>query len=138
MRSIARKRWRRTKVRVLSAIIPATGAVPGIDPERCAEFLTRYRREAPFLPRLALNLSVLVFLLSPPLTGAGLRPALALSPDRLEHHCEGLGRHRLYHLRQVTLMLKTVAGLVWGADPAVRVALGLAPYAENPTGWRTE
>ena len=138
MRTIARKRWRRTKVCVLSAIIPATDTVPGIDKERCTEFLAKYRREAPFLPRLALNLSVLGFLLSPPLTGAGLRPALALSPDRLERHCEGLSRHRLYHLRQVTLMLKTVAGLVWGADPAVRVALGLAPYAEDPTGWRTE
>jgi len=138
VRAVARKRWRRTKVRVLSAILPATETVPGIDPERCAEFLARYRREAPFLPRLALNLSVLVFLLSPPLTGAGLRPALALSPDRLERHCEGLSSHRLYHLRQVTLMLKTVAGLVWGADPTVRVALGLAPYAEDPTDWRTE
>ena len=136
MRAIARKRWRRTKVRVLSAILPATENVPGIDPERCIDFLARYRREAPFLPRLALNLSVLVFLLSPPLTGAGLRPALTLSPDRLERHCESLGRHRLYHLRQVTLMLKTVAGLVWGADPTVRAALGLQPYADDPTNWR--
>jgi len=136
VRAAARSRWRRTKVRVLSAILPATGDVPGIDPERCTDFLARYRREAPFLPRLALNLSVLVFLLSPPLTGAGLRPALALRPEKLERHCEGLGRHRLYHLRQVTLMLKTAAGLVWGADPAVRLALGLPPYADDPAGWR--
>ena len=136
MRRLARRRWRRTKVRVLSAVLPATESVPGIDPERCVEFLARYRREAPFLPRLALNLSALVFLLTPPLTGAGMRSALALSPSRLERHCEGLSRHRSYHLRQVTLMLKTAAGLVWGADPLVREALGLAPYAEDPSDWR--
>ena len=136
MRRLATKRWRRTKVRVLSAVLPATESVPGIDPERCAEFLARYRREAPFLPRLALNLSVFIFLVSPPLTGAGFRPALALSPSRLERHCEGLGRHRSYHLRQVTLMLKTAAGLVGGADPTVREALGLPPYAEDPAVWR--
>ena len=136
MRRLARRRWRRTKVRVLSAVLPATESVPGIDPERCVEFLARYRREAPFLPRLALNLSALVFLLTPPLTGAGMRSALALSPSRLERHCEGLSRHRGYHLRQVTLMLKTAAGMVWGADPLVREALGLAPYAEDPSDWR--
>ena len=136
MRRLATRRWRHTKVRVLSAVLPATGSVPGIDPERCAEFLKRYRREAPFLPRLALNLSVFIFLVSPPLTGAGLRPALALSPSRLERHCESLSRHRSYHLRQVTLMLKTAAGLVWGADPTVREALGLPPYAEDPAVWR--
>jgi hypothetical protein len=136
MRRLARRRWRRTKVRVLSAVLPATETVPGIDPERCVEFLARYRREAPFLPRLALNLSALVFLLTPPLTGAGMRSALALSPSRLERHCEGLSRHRSYHLRQVTLMLKTAAGMVWGADPLVREALGLAPYAEDPSDWR--
>ncbi len=136
MRRLARRRWRRTKVRVLSAVLPATESVPGIDPERCVEFLARYRREAPFLPRLALNLSALVFLLTPPLTGAGMRSALALSPSRLERHCEGLSRHRSYHLRQVTLMLKTAAGMVWGADPLVREALGLAPYAEDPSDWR--
>jgi hypothetical protein len=136
MRRLARRHWRRTKVRVLTAVLPATESVPGINPERCVEFLERYRREAPFLPRLALNLSVLVFLVSPPLTGAGLRPALTLSPSRLERHCEGLSRHRSYHLRQVTLMLKTAAGLVWGADPLVREALGLAPYAEDPSDWR--
>ena len=137
MRKLTRRRWRRTKVRVLSAVLPATASVPGIDPERCLEFLARYRRDAPFLPRLALTLSGLGFRLSPPLTGAGMRPALALSPARLERHCEGLGRHRSYHLRQVTLMLKTAAGLVWGADPAVRESLGLAPYAKDPSGWRS-
>lgn len=136
MSASVRKRWRRTQVRVLSAILPPTRFVPGIDHERCSDFLARYRREVPFLMQLALNLSVLVFLFSPPLTGAGMRPALALSPVRLERHCAGLARHRIYHLRQATLMLKTVAGLVWGADPAVRGSLGLAPYAEDPTDRR--
>ena len=136
MKRLAWRRWRRTKVRVISAILPATPNVPGINPERCVEFLARYRREAPSLPRLALNISVLVFLISPPLTGTGMRPALSLSPARLERHCQGLGRHRNYHLRQATLMLKTAAGLVWGADPTVREALGLDPYPEDPAVWK--
>ena len=144
MSTNAPTRWQRTTTRVLQAILPPSlptpksPALPGVDTKLCHDFLTRYRAGAPFLPRFALHLSVAVFLLSPPLTRTGLRPALSLSPDRLQLHCERLAGHRIYLLRQLTLMLKTMAGLVWGADPEVRTALHLAPYPPDPTTWRTD
>jgi hypothetical protein len=128
--------WRRTVVHALCATLPASEKVPGVDPKRCAEFLRRFSREAPRLPRLALHVAVLVFQGSPPLTGAGWRPALWLTPEALARHSEKLASHPLYHLRQVSLMLKTMAGLVWGADPAVRAALFMEPYADDPSHWR--
>ncbi len=117
--------WHRSLVRILCAQLPGTEALPGLDPARCAAFLTRYRAEAPGLTRLALHGCSLVFLLTPPVTGIGWRLATWLRAARLDAHADHLATHRWYPLRQAALMLQTVAGIAWAEDPAVRGALGL-------------
>ena len=128
--------WKRVLVRVLDSALPAGDVLPGIDPDRCAEMLDRIRREAPLILRLSLHASVAVFLASPLLTVGRPCPALWLSPARLDSHADRMARHRWYLMRQSMLMIKTVAGLCWGADPAVRGALGMEPYAPDSEGWR--
>ena len=122
--------------RCLGAVLPPSGALPGLEGARALEFLARFRRESPRSMRLVLDLSVLLFLSSPLLTVGRPLPALWLSDELLDRHADRLARHRAYLLRQAMKMLKTVAGLVWGADPRVRAALSLPAYPADPGTWR--
>jgi len=88
--------------------------------------------------QLTLALTVLLFLSTPLLTVRRPLPALWLNAARLDQHADRLSRHRFYLLRQGMKMLKTVGGLAWGADPDVRAALGLSPYAPDPGTWRKD
>lgn len=124
--------WRKIVVRVLCTIFPDGERVPGLDPRRMARFLDTFLAESPPLLRLALHGSALAYLLSTPLTVGRLTPALWLGPRARDRHAQGVATHPLYLLRQAMLMLKTVGGLCWGADPTVRSRLGLAPYPPDP------
>ena len=128
--------WDTLVVRSLCAVLPASEALPGLDPERTRAFLVRFRRESPLVLRLALDLSVLLFESSPLLTIGVPLPASLLSDERRDRHADRMARHRLYLVRQSMKMLKTSAGLVWGADAEVRAALGIPRYAADPDDWR--
>ncbi|MDP6410010.1 MAG: hypothetical protein QGI46_11585 [Planctomycetota bacterium] len=128
--------WRRRLVGVMACALPAGATTPGIDPDRCAELIERLRCEAPLLIRFSLHASVAVFLLSPLVTVGRPCPASWLSAENLDRHTARMARHPSYLLRQAMLMIKTVAGLCWGADPAVRRALGMEPYPAETGEWR--
>jgi len=128
--------WDALVVRSLCAVLPASEALPGLDPERTRAFLARFRRESPLGMRLVLDLSVLLFESTPLLTIGVPLPASLLSDERRDRHADRMARHRLYLVRQSMKMLKTSAGLVWGADAEVRAALGIPLYAADPDDWR--
>jgi hypothetical protein len=131
-----RRWWRGVVARVLGVTFPGTERMPGLDPGRSRTFLDRLSREAPWTLRRVLDLSVLLFLVSPPLTIRRLRPALLLSTPDLDRHANALAHHRSYLGRQVMAMIKTVGGMCWGADDDVRRSLQIEPYGPDPGTWR--
>lgn len=130
------RRWRRVVGRVLGATYPGTQSLPGLDPSRLDAFLGRLAREAPWTLRRALDVCVLLFLISPPLTVHRMRPALLLPAADLDRHAHALANHRTYAGRQCMAMIKTVGGLCWGADTEVRRSLGLPAYGPDPGTFR--
>jgi len=116
--------------------MPPGGVLPGLDAVDLDGFLRDFGRDAPFIMRLGLFLSVWIYLTSAPLTIFAPWPALLL-PHRLRTvHTSRLAKHPIYVIRQTTVMLKMVAGMAWGRDPAIRTQMGLEPYEPDPGTWR--
>lgn len=131
------KPWQALSCRVLEWAFPSTDRLPPMDRQLLRDRVLLMCREAPFKMRVALYASALIFLLTPVLTIGRPLPATWLGPKLRERHGARLARHRVYILRQTVVMLKVVGGMIWGADPAVRSALQLRPYGEDPGTWRT-
>lgn len=127
---------RRLQRFALRAVLPDGGPLPGIDATDVDGFLDRFDAEGPAAYRLGLIGGAALIVLTPPLTIGRMRPAPLLSPDDLDAHVTRLAGHRLYPVRQALFAVKMVAGLCWGADPAVRARLGLAPLGPDPGTWR--
>lgn len=128
--------WLRLCAWCLAATFPSSARLPGLDRVDPLPFLRQLQREAPPAIRWALHASVLVFLLTPVLTIGVPLPAKLLSADQVDRHALALAGHRVYLLRQVMVMIKTVGGLCWGADASIRAPLGLPPYLPDPGTWR--
>ena len=122
----------------LGAVLPPADGLPGVKDCNVRDFLKRLRREAPLLFRLSLYGSALVLVLCPLFTIFVPLPAFLLPRSLLEAHVTKMSASRFYGLRQALLMVKTVAGMCWGADANVRTLIGLRPYGEDPGTWRTE
>lgn len=123
-------------VHLLQASLPGTAAVPGLSAGRGREFLARFHREAPWTVVVALWASAVATWLLPPVTIGRLRPACWLRAADLDRHLAAMARHPLYLVRQSLMMIKSTAGLAWGADPTVRRALGYEAYGPDPATWR--
>ena len=122
--------------KTLASIFPATEELPGITETDLDAFLEQFHREAPPIMRTALWGAVAAYNVSTPVT-LGLPVPAALLPARLSDlHARRAAAHRIYLLRQVVLLLKTVGGMCWGAHPNVRSQLGLKPYDADPGSWR--
>jgi hypothetical protein len=122
--------------RVLLEMLPAGGVLPGLDIIDLDGFLRGFGRDAPFLMRLGLALSVGIFVMSAPLTLGIPWPAIWLPRKLRARHAKRLATHRIYVVRQTVTMLKMVAGMAWGQDPRIRIRMGLEPYDEDPGTWR--
>ena len=124
-------------LKALDAVIPGNEKVPGIAAStRGSIVVAELRRDAPFEMRMVLNLAVLIWLVSPLFTVFVPLPAVWL-PARLRHaHTDRLTSTSFYLVRQISLVLKQVAGMAWGQDPEVRAAYGMKPYPEDPGTWR--
>ena len=109
---------------------------PGLDQVDVDAFLVNFSRDAPFLMRLALFLSVMVYIFSTPLTVFVPWPALWLPRGLRARHTARLASHPIYVVRQTMTMLKMIAGMAWGQDPAVRARLHLEAYEPDPATWR--
>lgn len=122
--------------RVLLEIFPPNGALPGLESVDLDGFLVDFHGDAPLLMRIALSLSVVVFVLSTPLTLYLPWPSLWLPQGLRERHMSRLAQHPIYVVRQTMTMLKMIAGMAWGQDPAIRAHLELKTYEPDPATWR--
>ena len=102
-------------LKALDAVIPGNEKVPGIAAStRGPVVVAELRRDAPFEMRMVLNLAVLIWLVSPLFTVFVPLPAVWL-PARLRHaHTDRLTSTSFYLVRQISLVLKQVAGMAWG------------------------
>lgn len=115
---------------------PRSELFPGIEDMALDAYLARFRRESAPLMWVGFVLGTLFFHLTPLFTVFIPLPAFLLSAATRERHAQRLTAHPVYYLRQPVFLVKMVAGLLWGADPAVRARLGLPPYPADPGTWR--
>jgi hypothetical protein len=120
----------------MCTLMPRTEALPGIEDTDLDSFLRRMRADAEPLYWLGLVVGAVVFALSPVVTLGVPLPAFWLPRRLLDRHADRLLSHRVYLLRQAVFLVRLSAGLCWGADPAVRSRLALAPYAADPGTFR--
>ncbi len=121
---------------VLRNVLPAGGPLPGLEGVDLDQFLINFRQDAPWLMRVALSLSVLIYIFSTPITVFVPWPALWMPRGWRARHTERLAQHPIYVVRQTMTMLKMVAGMAWGQDPAIRQRLHLEAYEADPATWR--
>lgn len=119
----------------LVAVFPSTERLPGLDRLDCEAALDEVQR-GPWLIRLGLIASTLLFVIAPIWTVYWPLPSLLLPRSVLERHANGLAGSRVYLLRQSMLMLKTIGGLIWGGHAEVRTALGLPANGPDPGTFR--
>lgn len=122
----------------LRAVMPAGGALPGIEATGLDAFLDRFHREGPAAFRIGLVAGGALILASPVLTLRRPVPANWLTPEQLDQHVQRLAYHPLYPVRQSLFLVKMIAGMCWGADPTVRATLGVTPLGPDPGTWRTD
>ncbi len=119
----------------MCALYPRTDAFPGMEDTDVSGFLRRYRRESTTLMWLGLVLGTFVFVWTPFLTVYLPLPSFLLPRGLLDRHASRITYTRFYLLRQAIFLVKLAAGLCWGADPAVRARIALAPYPADPGTW---
>ena len=100
-------------------------------------FLRRFRRDAAGILRLGVTAGLVLFVLTPLFTVYVPLPSFLLSRRMLDRHADRIATFPAYPLRSLILLLKLVAGLCWGAHPAVRERLGLLPLPPDPQEWRS-
>jgi hypothetical protein len=49
-----------------------------------------------------------------------------------------MATHRIYLIRMAMTMLKTVGGLIWGAEPQLRAILHMPAYPADPGTYRDD
>ena len=121
----------------MCSMMPRSEALPGIVDTDLDGFLQRMKHDAEPLYWLGLVLGGVLFAVTPVLTVWVPLPAFFLSRRLLALHTERILTHRLYLLRQAVYLVRLSAGMCWGADPAVRAKLALAPYGADPGTFRT-
>ncbi len=122
--------------KTLESIFPSSDGLSGIERTDLEAFLEQFHKEAPPVMRAAIVACAAAYNVSTPVTVGLPIPATLLPKRLLDLHAQRAAYSRIYLLRQVVLLLKTVGGMCWGADPEVRAQLGLDPYSPDPGTWR--
>lgn len=135
-------RWERAFLGDLFEILLPRGGHPrlplGAADMPLVPFAERWLLEAPADVRVGFRVALRVLAWAPLLTLSGIRPLRALEPDARIAVLERLSRHRLYLLRELPLLVKTVACTGYCAHPAVREGIGLPDHVEGPPRWLEE
>lgn len=118
------------------ALYPRTETLPGVADTAIDQQLSQLRTEGPPILWFTLVLGALIFTLTPLFTLGVPLPAFLLPAKWLDRHAHRIATTRFYYVRQAMLGLKVAASLAWGKDPAVRRAIGIAPYADDPESYR--
>jgi hypothetical protein len=122
----------------LVAFFPRVDDLPGLDELGVEEKIEALRRESTFLLWLGIVGGALFFQLSPILTVLRPLPAVWLTEEQLDRHAHQLATHPVYLIRQITVLIKLVAGMFWGQSPEIRKYLTLPAYGEDPGTRRME
>lgn len=111
---------------MLDALLPpgGPGALPGLLETGFEDFEARWSSEAPVPMVLGWRAALIVAGWISPLLIKRLPPFERLSPEDRTAALEALGKSRFYLLRQISLLIKAVAGFGYGNDPRVRRAIG--------------
>jgi len=128
--------WVAMVSRAVAAAFPSAGGLRGLDVDDPRPFVRAVLRDAPWLMWIGTVGAALAFELLPVLTIGWPLPAFALPVARRHRHAHAMACHRFYLVRMAMMMIKTVGGLCWGADPGVRAALGLPAYPADPRSHR--
>lgn len=120
----------------LAAMLPPAGALPGVADCGLRDFVRRYWRETVPDHKGALVIASLIFHFGPLFTIWIPLPAVLLPKGLLDRHADAMATHPLYFFRQMANILKMAAGACWGADDAVRRALGVEPLEGDPGTFR--
>lgn len=122
---------------VMCALMPSGGPLPGLAETGIDEFLPRFRREAAASVWIGVVAGSVLFVIFPLFTIGVPLPSFWLPAKLRDRYIQKITSHPLYHVRQLIFLVKMAAGLCWGAHPAVRAQLNLAPYPADPGTWRT-
>lgn len=121
-----------------SSMLPSADGVPGAADTGIDRFVDDMMDTAPFLYALGLVGGGLLFYISPLLTIGIPLPAGLLSKKALDRHAYGFATSRITLLRQMSVLLKMVAGFSWGVHDDIRARHALAPLPPDPGTWRSE
>jgi hypothetical protein len=128
---------RRWLLAVLAAILPA-GAHPrlslGARDLPLGRFVDDLLLRAPLLAVIGLRASLWVVTLAP-LARGRLRLFPALAPDEQIALLDALSRSPVHLLREVPVLLKTLACLGYCGMPEVQRQVGITPVAAAPPPW---
>ena len=120
----------------MRTLMPSGGRLKGVEETDMDGFLRNFGREAPLLMRIGLVGSILLFAFGPLLTICVPLPAFWLPKTLLEKHTQRMCDHPIYLIRMSTYLVKMIAGICWGMDPEVRIALKTKPLEPDPGTWR--
>lgn len=124
--------WTFLVVSALRPCFPSTQLLPGLAPQVATPAVRELLRRANWTLRAGTLGSALAFHLLPILTIGWPLPALLLPKTALDRHAHAMATHRIYLIRMAMTMLKTVGGLIWGAEPQVRAILHMPAYPADP------
>ncbi len=130
--------WTFLVVSALHPCFPSTPLLPGLDPRAARPAVRELLRRANWTLRAGTVGSALAFHLLPILTIGWPLPALLLPNSALDRHAHAMATHRIYLIRMAMTMLKTVGGLIWGAEPQLRAILHMPAYPADPGTYRDD
>ncbi len=120
----------------MELVMPSGGRLKGIGETDMDGFLDAWEADAPAAFRWGLVAGSALVMASPVLTIGVPLPANALSPRKRDEHIYKLSMHPVYMVRQVSFIVKMVAGLAWGQDPDIRRDCGVVAQGDDPGTWR--
>jgi len=127
---------RRARV-VLDTLIPS-GAHPdlpqGIQDVEFERFHAHFERTAHWRLRLGWRVGLVLAIWAAPLLILKLPPITLHDRATREAALTALFTTRWHAIRNLVLVLKVVAAFAYGADPAVRRAVGFPAQPDDPTG----
>lgn len=123
-------------VSAMRDLMPAGGALPGVEETPLEPFVERLCREADPLFVVGLYLGTLLYVGTPAFTVGVPLPSPLLSARLRDRHAQRLCSSSVYTVRQGVTVLRMVAGLCWGMDPRVRERVGVAAYGPDPGSFR--
>jgi hypothetical protein len=120
----------------MCAFYPATDGLPGLADIDVDGYLGRFRRESGGLIWLGVVLGSVLFALSPLITIGVPLPSFLLRAGTLDRYADRVAQHPVYLIRQTILLVKSMAGMHWGAHATVREQFSLPAYPADPGTWR--